>query len=260
MSDNNFPVYFIGAGPGDVKYLTLEGSEALTRCSLVYAMDPYPETFGELLSGKTVLDPFERVFDELIDEVQEGLRSAPVGFLVPGDITVFSPFLPLVEHFSERARVIPGVGTLNAAAALLKQTLDMPGVSHSVVLTSPKHIDKVEDTGELDRLARVAGTLVLYMNNRPLDQLARELSGGFGPDTPVAIASRVGMEDEKIYRCTLSTMAETVGEDDIFGLVSGDPSLAIIIVGDVLTAQSDPAFWNKRKEKFWNRKKGKKQS
>lgn len=259
MNDKNFPVYFIGAGPGDVKYLTLEGSEALARCSLVYAVEPYPETFADPLSGREVRDPLERVFDELIEEVQEATRSAPVGFLVPGDITVFSPFLPIIEHFSEHARVIAGVGTLNAAAALIKQTLDMPGISHSVVLTSPKHIDKAGDRMELERLARAAGTMVLYMNNRPLDQLAEELSGGFEPDTPVAIASRVGMEEEKVYRCTLSTMAETVGEDDIFGLVSGDPSLAIIIVGDVLKAQSDPAFWNKRKEKFWNKGKGRSQ-
>ena len=248
------PIYFIGAGPGDAKYLTLEGSEALVRCSLVYAVDPYPETFARLLSGMIVQDPFERVFNELIQEVDEAARSAPVGFLVPGDITVFSPFLPIVEHFAERSRVIAGVGTLNAAAALIKQTLDMPGVSHSVVLTSPKHIDKAGDAMDLGQLARAAGTMVLYMNNRPLEQLAEELSGGFAPDTPAAILSRVGMEGEKVYRCTVSTMAEVVGEDDIFGLVSGDPSLAIIIVGDVLKAKSDPAFWNKRKEKFWNRK------
>jgi precorrin-4/cobalt-precorrin-4 C11-methyltransferase len=256
---NHHPIYFIGAGPGDIKYLTFEGSEALEECSLVYAVDPYPETFARVLSGKTLQDPFERVFDELIEEVQEAARSAPVGFLVPGDITVFSPFLPIVEHFSGRSRVIAGVGALNAAAALLNKTLDMPGVSHSVVLTSPKHIDKVGDTKELDQLARAAGTMVLYMNNRPLDQLAGELSGGFEPDTPVAIVSRVGMEGEKVYRCTLSTMAGTVGEDDIFGLVSGAPSLAIIIVGDVLEAKSDPAFWNKRKEKFWNKGKGRSQ-
>ena len=252
---NPFPVYFIGAGPGDVKYLTLEGSEALARCSLVYAVDPYPETFARLLSGMTVLDPFKRVFDELTEEVKEAARSAPVGFLVPGDITVFSPFLPIVEHFAQGSRVIAGVGALNAAAALIKQTLDMPGVSHSVVLTSPKHIDKAGDAMDLGRLAKAGGTMVLYMNNRPLEQLAEELSGGFESDTPAAILSRVGMEGEKVYRCTLSTMAEVVGEDDIFGLVSGDPSLAIIIVGDVLNARSDPAFWNKRKEKFWNRKK-----
>jgi precorrin-4/cobalt-precorrin-4 C11-methyltransferase len=251
---NLHPVYFIGAGPGEVKYLTLEGSEALASCSLVYAVDPYPETFARLLSGMIVQDPFERVFNELIQEVDEAARSAPVGFLVPGDITVFSPFLPIVEHFAERSRVIAGVGTLNAAAALIKQTLDMPGVSHSVVLTSPKHIDKAGDAMDLGQLARAAGTMVLYMNNRPLEQLAEELSGGFGPDTPAAILSRVGMEGEKVYRCTVSTMAEVVGEDDIFGLVSGDPSLEIIIVGVVLKAKSDPAFWNKRKEKFWNRK------
>lgn len=255
MTEKSHPVFFIGAGPGNVKYLTIEGKEALAECSLVYAVAPYPETFRALLAGKTVRDPFERVFDELVAEIEEAARTAPVGFLVPGDMTVFSPFLPVVEHFSERSRVIAGVGTLNAAASLIRQTLDMPGISHSVVLTSPKHIDKNGDPEELDRLARTAGTLVLYMNNRPLDQLAGELSGGFGPDTPVAIASRVGMEGEKIYRCTLSTMAAAVGEDDIFGMVSGDPSLAIIIVGDVLEEKSDPAFWNKRKEKFWNRKK-----
>jgi len=253
--DQSNPVYFIGAGPGHAKYLTLEGKDALEKCGLVFAMEPYPETFAELLRGKSVEDPFERVFEDLIREVLEALGSAPVAFLVPGDITVFSPFLPIVDYFSERSSVIAGVGTLNAAAALVKRTLDMPGISHSVVLTSPKHIDKEGDAEDLDRLARCAGTLVLYMNNRPLNQLAAELSGGFEPDTPVAIASRVGMGDEKVYSCTLSTMADTVGDDDIFGLVSGDPSLAIIIVGDVLEAKSDPAFWNRRKERFWDRKK-----
>ena len=251
-----YPVYFIGAGPGHVKYLTMEGNDALQKCGLVYAMEPYPETFSALLQGKTIIDPFDRVFDELVREVEEHLRTEAVGFLVPGDITIFSPFLPIVEHFGDCSVVIAGVGALNAAAAACKKTLNMPGVSHSVALTSPKYISKEGDVQELDRLARASGTLVLYMNNRPLDQLADELSGGFEPDTPVVIASRIGMENEKIYRCTLITMAEAVGDDDIFGLVSGEPSLAIIIVGDVLTAKSDPEFWNERKEKFWNRKRG----
>ena len=249
-------VYFIGAGPGHAKYLTLEGNEALDECAVIYALSPYLDTFDHLLTGKTVRNPFERVFDELIREVEEGLGSAPVGFLVPGDMTVFSPFLPLVEYFSTRSKVIPGVGALNAAAALIKQTLNMPGISHSVILTSPKHVDKDGDMEELDRLARAAGTMVLYMNNRPLHQLAEELSGGFKPDTPVAVVSCVGMQSEKIYRCTLSTMAESVGDDDIFGFASGDPSLAIIIIGDVLDAKSDPASWDKRKKEFWDKRKG----
>ncbi|UCG37967.1 MAG: hypothetical protein JSV00_07120, partial [bacterium] len=232
------------------------GARALEGCALVYAVDPYPETFSALLQGKEVRDPFQRVFKEMVAEVEEGLADSDVAFLVPGDLTVFSPFLPLVERFGARARVIAGVGVLNAAAALLKRTLDMPGVSHTILLTSPKHIDRNAQDGELARLARAAGTMVLYMNNRPLEQLAGELSEGFDPDTPVAIASRLGMEGERIYRATLATMASTVGGDDIFGLASGEPSLAIILVGEVLEAPSDPVFWDRRKERFWDRKKG----
>ena len=255
MSNTKHLVYFIGAGPGHQKYLTLEGKEALEECAVVYALAPYPDTFDQLLTGKAIRDPFKKVFEEIVREVEKELGSASVGFLVPGDITVFSPFLPLVEYFSPRSNVIAGVGALNAAAALIRQTLDMPGVSHAVILTSPKHVDKNGDLAELDRLARAAGTMVLYMNNRPLHQLADELSGGFGPDTPVVIVSCVGAANEKVYRCTLSTMAGCVGEDDIFGFVSGEPSMAIIIIGEVLEAKSDPAFWDRRKEKFWDRRK-----
>ena len=257
MADKHNTVYFIGAGPGDPKYLTIEGRDALSGSNLVYAIDPYVDTFAELLQSKHVKDPFEMFFDEITADIAESLSLGDVSFLVPGDMTVFSPFLPLVEHFGENACVIAGVGTLNAAAALLKRTLDMPGISHSIVLTSPKHIEKRGYADELSRLAEAAGTMVLFMNNRHLDQLAEELSEGFSPDTSVAIVSRIGMEGEKVYRATLSTMADVVGTDDIFGLESGDPSLALVLVGNVLTAQSDPAFWDKRKEKFWDKKKKK---
>lgn len=255
MTDHNKTVYFIGAGPGDPKFITLEGKGSLMRCKTVYAVDPYPETYAALLMGKDIKDPFEKVFAEITGDVEKELEKGGVGFLIPGDMTVFSPFLPLVEHFGERARVIAGVGTLNAAAALLKCTLDMPGVSHAIVLTSPKHIDKAGTSDGLALLAKAAGTMVLYMNNRPLSQLAGELAAGFGPYTPVAIVSRIGMDGEKVYNATLSTIETVVGDDDIFGLVSGDPSLALILVGDILKTRSDPAFWDKRKKDCWDRKK-----
>jgi precorrin-4/cobalt-precorrin-4 C11-methyltransferase len=255
MADKYNTVYFIGAGPGDPKYLTLEGRDALSESAVVYAVDPYPDTFAPLLEGKVIKDPFDMFFEEITTEIVKGLSRGDVAFLIPGDMTVFSPFLPLVEHFGDRACVVAGVGTVNAAAALLKRTLDMPGISHSIVMTSPKHIDKRGDADELSRLAKAAGTMVLFMNNRPLTWLSDELYEGFAPDTDVAIVSRIGMEGEKIYRATLSTMADVVGSDDIFGLKSGDPSLALVLVGDVLSARSDPAFWDKRKKQFWDKRK-----
>jgi len=248
-------LFFIGAGPGESKYLTREGQEALEQCKVVFAVEPYQETYAPLLAGKEVRDPFERVFNEITGDIEDCLVRGSVGILIPGDLAVFSPFLPLLEQFEGRSRVIAGVGTLNAAAAILKRTLVMPGISHSVILTSPKQIEKDGGVEEIGHLAKAAGTMVLFMNNRPLEQLSAELSEGFPPDTPVAIVSRAGMAGEKTYSATLSTMARVVGSDDIFGLESGDPSLALVVVGTVLTARSDPGSWDRRKKSFWDRRK-----
>ncbi|MFV1956172.1 MAG: SAM-dependent methyltransferase [bacterium] len=247
-------VYFIGAGPGDPKYLTLEGREVLSECSFVFAMRPYPETFAEFLEGKDLADPFEYDFKKIDQEVNRQLKNGSVGFIIPGDMMVFSPFLPLVDWFGERSRVIAGVGILNAAAALLKRTLDMTSVSHCVVLTSPKHIDRDGEKGELARLAALSGTLVLYMNNRPISQLVSELGDRYAPETPVAVIYRIGLPEEKVYRGTVATIADVVGDDDLFGLESGEPSMAIIIIGDVLTSRSDPKFWDRRKKQFWDKR------
>jgi precorrin-4/cobalt-precorrin-4 C11-methyltransferase len=252
--DNSNMVYFIGAGPGGPRFLTLEGLQALEKCHLVYALPPYPETFSTYLEGKQIKNPFELIFSEINQEVESALKKGSVGFLIPGDLTVFSPFLPLVEHFGDRSQVIAGVGILNAAAALIKRTLDMPDVSHSVVLTSPKHIDKYGDGLSLAELSSAAGTMVLYMVNRPLADVMDELRPGFGPDTPVVVVYSIGLVEERIYQGTLSNIAQVVGEEDIFGLESGKPSMGIVLIGEVLEAHADPSFWNRRKEKFWDRK------
>jgi len=254
VSDSSNRVYFIGAGPGDPRFLTLEGVRALEKCHLVYALSPYPETFSSLLEAKLVKNPFDSVFSEITLEVEAALKRGSVGFLIPGDMTIFSPFLPLVERFGERSHVIAGVGILNAAAALLKKTLDMPEVSHSVVLTSPKHMDKYGDGSSLKALSRSAGTMILYMVNRPLAELMDELEPGFGPDAPVFIVYRIGLEGECLYRGTVSTIAQIVGDDDIFGHESGKPSMAIVLIGNVLEAHADPSFWDRRKEKFWDKR------
>jgi len=193
-------VYFIGAGPGDPKYLTLEGAAALKECIYVFAMPPYPETFSHLFAGKDVADPFKFDFASIDEVVRNNLVEGSVGFIVPGDMTVFSPFLSLAEWYGERSVIIAGVGVLNAAAALLERTLDMASVSHLVVQTSPKHIDREGDAEELQKLAALGGTMVLYMNNKPLTDLVDELGDSRDPATPVAVLFRIGLPEEKVYR------------------------------------------------------------
>ena len=69
----------------------------------------------------------------------------------------------------------------------------------------------------------------------------RLMEGGYGPDTPAAIVYKATWPDEKVFRCTVSTLEATARENQI-------TKTALIVVGQVLDGEYDrselynPAF------------------
>jgi precorrin-4/cobalt-precorrin-4 C11-methyltransferase len=246
-------VYFIGAGPGDPELLTLKGARLLAACHAVFAAQPFEQTFAAHLAGKTVLVPFDFRFRELLDRLDALLLGGDVAFLVPGDLTFYSPFQALVDHLGERAVVVPGVGTANAASAFLKKTLDLPGVCNRAILASPRTLGDEEGAPTLRQLAAPGVTLLNYMNNLPLPQLCAELRAGYGRSVPVAILHRLGLPGEEVVAGTLDDIAGKVGERDFFNLTGASrrPALTLVIAGETLTATVDGSWWDWRHEHIW---------
>ena len=66
-------------------------------------------------------------------------------------------------------------------------------------------------------------------------------AGGYAPGTPAAVVYKATWPDEKIYRCTVETLAATVAEN-------GLTKTALLIVGDCMGADYarsklyDPGF------------------
>ncbi|KIH76780.1 precorrin-4/cobalt-precorrin-4 C11-methyltransferase [Geoalkalibacter ferrihydriticus] len=256
MTENK--VYFIGAGPGDPEFLTLKGARALAQSQLVFAPTPYEQTFAELLAGKTILVPFEYYFQELLERIRASLETGAVSFLVPGDLTFYSPFQGLIDALGEAAEVIPGVGTVNAASARLKKTLDLPGVCKSTVIVSPRTLgDRPEDPKLID-YARPGTSLLIYMNNIPLPDLANELRRGYGCNVPIVIVHRLCLPGEEIVQGTLDDIVAKVGARDFFNLRAKTkrPALTLVLVGESLTAQEDGSWWDYRRENIWRYRDG----
>jgi len=246
-------VYFIGAGPGDPSLLTLRGAALLAECPAVFAPEPFEETFAELLSGKTVLSPFDFHFDEILGMIEDFLKEGNVAFLVPGDITFYAPFQALIDLLGDRSEVVPGVGTANAASAHLKKTLDLPGVCTRAIITSPRILDEEQGAPSLSDLAAPGVTLLLYMNHLALPELTARLRAGYGRNVPIAIAHRLGLPGQEVVTGTLDDIAERAGGRDFFNLESKSrrPALTLVIVGETLTSTVDGAWWNERREKIW---------
>lgn len=246
-------VEFISAGPGDPDLLTMAAARALEAAPSVLAPASFQESFAALLEGKEVESPFQMAHASLIGWVEARLLRGSVAFLIPGDFAAFCPFQSFVAHFGGRARVLPGVSSHAAAAAVLRKTLDLPGVAHAAVLTSSRAFTPRGDRVRLRDCARPGHTVVIYMNDLPLGDLVAELRSGFGSDVPVAILENLWCPGERITRGTLDTIEEALGDRDPFGLhdQGPEPSLALVVAGEVLAADEDPSWWDRRYEKNW---------
>jgi precorrin-4/cobalt-precorrin-4 C11-methyltransferase len=245
-------VYFLGAGPGDPELLTLRAARLLADCALVYAPQPFEVTFASHLQGKEVRIPFEFYFAELIEQIKAHLDLGNVAFLVPGDLTFYSPFQALVDHLGERAVVVPGVGTANAAAAHLKRTFDLPDVCNRAIIASPRTLG-VDGALTLRQLAAPGVTLLIYMNNLPLPELVDQLRDGYGENVPIVLLHRLGLPGEVVVNGTLDTITGLVGERDFFNLNAPDrrPALTLVVAGKTLDATVDGAWWDYRRDHIW---------
>jgi len=250
-------LFFIGAGPGDPKMLTLQGEEVLRSCRVVYYSAPYDVTFADLLAGKELFDPFDFDFHQLLQQLERQLQETSVAVLVPGDLTFFSPYQGIVLHFSGRVEVIPGVGVANAASARLQRTFDLPAVCSRAVIVSPKTLGKENSAPELEDLAAPGVSLLIYMNNMPLEELVIKLRRGYAADVPIALFYRLGLPEEKVILASLDSIVEACAGIDYFHLNEPEkrPALTFTVVGESLCAQVDTAWWDRKRQTDWAKRK-----
>ena len=249
---SRFKVYFIGAGPGAPDLLTIRGLQALESSKTVFAPPPYDEVMSVHLRGKLIDIPFRYTFERLLEHIKTLLQTQNVAFLVPGDLTFYSPFQPFVDALGDNAVVIPGVGTANAASGILGKTLDLPDVSSRAVVVSPRTLGD-DGSVTIRSLAEPGVTLLIYMNNIPLPQLVDDLRSGYRENVPIAIMHRLCLPGQDVVLGRLDDIVEQVGGRDFFNLEAEDkrPALTLVIVGDTLMATADGAWWNYRHENLW---------
>ena len=138
--------------------------------------------------------------------------------------------------------VTPGVSAFSGAAAALQAEYTLPEVSQSVIITRMAGRTPVPEGEQLRKLAAHGCTMVLFLSTGLLEQVEEELlAGGYAPDTPAAIVYKATWPEERVYRCTVATLAQTAREHHV-------TKTALITVGGFLgdryerSKLYDPAF------------------
>jgi len=249
-------VYLVGAGPGDPGLLTLRALELLRCCDdVVHDALANPALLEARFLGREsapVLHfvgkrggarstPQTEINALLVHLARQGRR---VVRLKGGDPLVFGRGSEEAQALAAEGipfEIIPGITAGIAAPAYA----GIP-VTHRHLTTTVTFVTGHEDPGKGDTdtdwtaLARVGGTLVLYMGVRRLAEITTALiAGGMHADTPVGVIEWGTYPTQRTVIATLGTIVERVTEE-------GVSAPAITVVGDVVRVRDEIAWFDRR--------------
>ena len=231
-------ISFVGAGPGAPDLLTLRAADRLSRADVVvWASSLVPEeVVAEHASPWAVVhDSAGMTFEDVVGVYSSVSDAARVVRLHSGDVSLYSAVQEQVDWCVAAGRsweIVPGVGSLAAAAALLGRELTVPGVAQSVVSTRlPGRTSASMPPGEtVAAFAAMRTTMAVYLSAaRPvalMDELLDE-GRGYPPETPAALVVRASWPDERVVLTTVGGLADAMKAD-------GARTAALVLVGPAL--------------------------
>ncbi|MFM7184710.1 MAG: uroporphyrinogen-III C-methyltransferase [Planctomycetota bacterium] len=227
---------FVGAGPGAADLLTVRAVERLRDADVIVHDALVPARLLDDVNPHAERVPVERCRDQGLDPgsatgrllVRLAMEGRNVVRVKGGDPTVFGRLAEELEPVRQAGlavEFVPGVTAAVAAAAAAGVPLTSRADASIVSILTGREADDKDSVVDFARLAKLQGTLVVYM---AVEQVARWSAGllaaGKDPETPVTIVSRCSWPDERIGATTLGTCAADVER-------GGWRSPAVVIVG-----------------------------
>ncbi|WDE96809.1 uroporphyrinogen-III C-methyltransferase [Lentisphaera profundi] len=238
-----YPVSFVGAGPGEPEWITVEGLNYLKNCDVCFydalvnpqILNNISPTAEKKYVGKrgdsASFDQSE--LNELIFKaVRDGRK---VLRLKGGDAGILGRIQDEVDLLQEHElswSISPGITAAQALAPCTGTYLTSRGVSDRVILTTARQAG-----GGLNQLMHFdRATLVIYMGILSIKKICSQLlEAGYPKDLPAMLAMNLGRSDCQELRGKLSNIAELAEQNNL-----RPPGL--VVFGDTAGVKSFPSY------------------
>ena len=232
-------IHFVGAGPGAPDLISVRGANLLKKADvIIYAGSLVnPEVLAERKADCAVYDSAYMTLEEVIEVMREAdAAGKEVVRLHTGDQSLYGA---IREQMDELIRLgiayddTPGISSFCGAAAALRTEYTLPSVSQSVIITRMEGRTPVPDGEKLREMAKHGCSMVIFLSMGLIGDVQKELlAGAYTEKTPAAIVYKATWPEEKVFYCTVGTLADTAAKEDI-------RKTALIVVGDFLDASYD---------------------
>lgn len=226
-------VYLVGAGPGRLAYLTVQGHQLLQQAEVLVhdalvsdelrsLILPTCQQFDVGKRGGGPSTPQAEINQLLVQQCQQGKQ---VVRLKSGDPFIFGRTQAEIQALKAADcafEVVPGVSSALAAPLLAGIPLTDPVLSHSFTVLTGHDLDLLN----WELLAGLE-TLVFLMGARSLAEITRRLvSHGMRSETPVALIRWASQPQQQIWQGTLLNIVQLTRAEKI--------SPSVIVVGEVV--------------------------
>lgn len=224
-------VHFVGAGSGAVDLITVRGARLLGEADVViYAGSLVnPALLDYTKPGCQIHDSAKMTLEQVIAVIEAAEQAGKVTVrLHTGDSSVYGAVREQFDKLIARGieyDVCPGVSAFCGAAAALKTEYTLPDVSQTVIITRTAGRTPVPERESIQALAAHQATMVLFLSTSLTEKLQADLlAGGYDADTPAAVVYKATWPEQRIFRCTVGTLHQTVTEN-------GLTKTSLIVVG-----------------------------
>lgn len=236
-------VWFVGAGPGDPELITVKGRDLVARAGAILYAGSLVSTAAmrwapagcEIADSKDMA--LEQISAWLIE--QAGMHETVVR-LQTGDPTLYGALIEMVQPLDAvgvEVGVVPGVSSAMASAAAAVESLTLPEVTQTVILTRIEGRTPMPEGESLHELAQHRCTLCVFLSITLLHKVKEELlAAGWTADAPVLVVHKASWPgEEKIIRGTLADIRDKCRAEKV-------TSQAMIIVSPTLGARQWPTL------------------
>jgi precorrin-4/cobalt-precorrin-4 C11-methyltransferase len=189
-------VWFVGAGPGAADLITVRGSRLLGEAGAVlYAGSLVSRAALQWASpGCDIADSKGMDLGEitgwLMDRAQ---RHETVVRLQTGDPALYGALAEMAEPLDRAGipvGIVPGVSSAMASAAAAGETLTLPEVTQTVILTRIEGRTPMPERESLDALARHHCSLCIFLSIAHIDAVIDALAAPAGQTPPPSLSWR----------------------------------------------------------------------
>lgn len=231
-------VWFVGAGPGDPDLITVKGRNLIESAdAILYAGSLVSKAAMQWAKPDCKIQDskgmdLEEIVAWLIDQAKNGSN---VVRLQTGDPGLYGALIEMVQPLDEQGidvGVVPGVSSAMASAAAGVESLTLPEVTQTVILTRVAGRTPMPEGESLPELAQHHCTLCLFLSITLLKKVQTDLQeAGWSLDAPVLVVHKASWPDEEeIIRGTLDDIREKCRDAKI-------NSQAMIIVSPTIGAR-----------------------